>query len=153
MAVCGYFTHSISSYRCICTTIKCLNCSYNLRIRTTHILLNMIQESKTFNLIRVLKSIFLWHLLYPHFRKILTKRIANNFFHIILYNGQVVHSKFGMHQQCEKLCLYTTCYTGMVVCIIPPKQDLSYYFICHIQCCVFVFPYENTFGYLYNLVR
>jgi hypothetical protein len=80
MAACGYFTHSISSYRCICTTMKCLNCSYNLCIETTHILLNMIKESKTFNLIRVLKFIFLWHLLYPHFRKILTKRIANNFF-------------------------------------------------------------------------
>ena len=51
MAKCGYFTHSWSSYRCIFTTMKCLNCPYNLCIGPSHILLNMIKESKTFKLI------------------------------------------------------------------------------------------------------
>ena len=33
------------------------------------------------------------------------------------------------------------------------KMRLISLLICHIQCCPFVFTYENTFGYLYNLVR
>ena len=33
------------------------------------------------------------------------------------------------------------------------KMSLILLLICHIQCCPFMFSYENTFGYLYNLVR
>ena len=33
------------------------------------------------------------------------------------------------------------------------KMRLISLLICHIQYCPFVFTYENTFGYLYNLVR
>ena len=47
MAECGYFTHSRSSYRYIFTTMKCLNCPYNVCIGPKHILLDMIKGTKT----------------------------------------------------------------------------------------------------------
>jgi hypothetical protein len=41
----------------------------------------------------------------------------------------------------EDGCIYNTTKTSLISLLI-----------CHIQC-FFVFPYENIFGYLYNLVR
>ena len=113
--------------------------------------LRNLRHSIWFSDKRVLKSISLWHLSYPHFGENMTKRIANNF-HPSLWMAKLIIPNLECINSVKNYLIRNMLYEDRCIHNTTKTRLISLH-ICHIQCCLFVFAYENTFGYLYNLVR